>query len=166
MFCFKLEKLCLAWVLGFFVTWQAGGRAQDCFRHLDGWLALAVLDLSLSKAGMCLGKGGRGALPVWCCSHFCQPGKVAWGGEGAVGAQSPKHTQDPSRMGLCSQTLSLLPYPDPNLSPELGETMGTVPLGTKPLGVWVGFSILLPVLGRFPRSYGVGEPLSPGERKA
>lgn len=102
LFCFVLNLRNFA-LPGFWDSLSPGRLErgpQDCCRHLDGLLFLAALDLSLSKAAMCL--GGWGALPIWCCSDSCQLGKVAWEGGGAVGARSPKHTQDPSKMGISS----------------------------------------------------------------
>lgn len=92
--CFKLEKLCLAGALGLFVTWQTGGRAENCCEQ-PGQLALhRTVDLSLPKAGLCL----VGGLPIWYHSHSGQWDKVAWGGSGTVGALSPIHTKDPTKI--------------------------------------------------------------------
>lgn len=79
-FLFELEKVCLARILGLFVTWQAGGRAGDCCDHLDSLLVPAPTDLSLSKAGLCLDVPSG-------VTHtgVTQWGKVAGGGSGTVG---------------------------------------------------------------------------------
>lgn len=58
-FFFKLEKLCLVWVLGLFVTWQTGGRFRECAEHLEQFACFSTPpDLSLSKVGPWRGRGG------------------------------------------------------------------------------------------------------------
>lgn len=93
LFVLNLRNFVSGWVPGFFVTWPAGGRAENCYQHLG---------TSRSKPSQTrpVPWGWRGGLPIWCDSGSCQWGKVAWGGSGTVGAplHTYTHTQDPTKI--------------------------------------------------------------------
>lgn len=136
--CFKLEKLCLAGALGLFVTWQTGGRAENCCEQ-PGQLALhRTVDLSLPKAGLCLVRGSPSGITPTLVSG------TKWHGEEvALWVPCPPYiprTPPRSESFLLdpSITRSLL-CPGPSLGPKLWETMGAFSPGTEGWAAGWGF---------------------------
>lgn len=137
-----------------------GLRTAVSTRTVYPALAPAPTDVSLPKAGLQGGGSSSGVAPTLLSG-------ARWHGqEVALGVPSPPHTSrtPPRSESLLQEPIHHYPTPTLALAPSYGDH-GKLLSWHCALGPWVGFSVL-PVLGRLPRSYRVGEPLSSGERKA